>query len=522
MKKKTSTIFILATLILMAAAVVSSQTSNVPLGHWVYDFIERMETKRIFSDVKPRTRPMTRQDVAQFLVHADSARDSLSVVELDILDQLLGEFHDALMERKISAQSRYHEKHLLRWREGQHHAYGDLEFTQRFDVNRGDQYSETERSSYTTLGGIVRGRLGARLDYYVRAQNRLERGTDVTKENFDPRQGTPLTISGNNVFSDEAWAYLKISNTWFEAEFGRDQLKWGPGLRGSLMLSSENPPFEMLKLRFHFKKFQFTSFHGSLHAGDMAKYLAGHRLDIALTNWLYIGGAEAVVYGNRDIEPSYLIPIMPYHVAEHHLGDVDNNTMSLDVTIFPARGHKMYFELFLDDFTTAENPFTYYGNKFAFLAGYRWINPFGLSNTDILIEYTRIEPYVYTHKDSVNTYQNYDQSIGHWLGPDSDDLYIGFNWLMNRDLKVTLSGERIRRGQGDIDTPHAIEDGIRKEFLGSNHQNSWSYGLNIRDQLFRDVFLSFSYHYINTRNLNTESGRSSSDSYASMNLSVNW
>ncbi|MBN1551389.1 hypothetical protein JW979_07965, partial [bacterium] len=446
-----------------------------------------MESKQAFSDVSARSLPMSRNEVSLFLAGADSNKKSFSSTELDILEQLKGEFHEELSKLSVKTSKQHHEKHLLRWREGEHQTYIDFDFAQRFDVKRGDQFEKPERTSHTTMGGIIRGKLGSYLNFYVHAQNRLDRGTGITHENFDPRQGAPLTISGKNVFSDESWAYLTLANAWFQAEFGRDQLKWGPGQRGSLMLSRENPPFEMLKLKLRFNRFQFTSFHGALHTGDIAKYLAGHRLDIKLFRWMFLGGAEAVVYGNRDVEWSYLNPIMPYHVAEHHLGDKDNNTMSFDMTLFPKRNHKIYFELFLDDFTTAENPFTYYGNKFGIITGHQWINPLGLTDTELCMEYTRIEPYVYTHKDSVNTYLNYNQSIGHWLGPNSDDLFISFSWLLSRDLTIVLSGEKIRHGEGDIFTPHTVDDGVRKKFLSETNQNSWSFGMNIRDQLFRDV-----------------------------------
>ena len=108
------------------------------------------------------------------------------------------------------------------------------------------------------------------------------------------------------------------------------------------MLSSENPLFELFKLKFKFNRFQFTSFHGSLHSDVGTKYLAGHRLELMLCPKLYLSGSEAVVYGDRNVEFAYLNPIMPYHVAEHHLGDKDNNTMAFDVTAFPIKNHKLY------------------------------------------------------------------------------------------------------------------------------------------------------------------------------------
>ncbi|MBN1154774.1 hypothetical protein JXB12_07625 [candidate division KSB1 bacterium] len=510
-------------LTLICIHISHAQSINIPLDHWAYDYIERLETLGLYRGLLTKSYPLTRSDMAHFLAHIDStATDHLSDADLNVFEQLKGEFHQELSRLGVTSKTRYHERHLLTWEQGDNSINVDGEFEQLLDVKRGDQYSETERTSFTTLGGIVRGQFGDHFNFYIRARNSLEQGTDLIEETFDPRYGTPKTISGGNVYSDEAWAYMTYQRDWFQMEFGRDRIKWGPGKRGSLMLSKENPLFEILKLSFTFDKFRFISFHGSLHSGAATKYMAGHRLEFKVFPWLFVSGSETVIYGNRDIEPSYLNPLMPYHVAEHHLGDRDNNTMGFDMTIYPLSHHKIYGELFLDDFTTAENPFTYYGNKFAFLIGHQWADPLGLSDLNLSWEYARIEPYVYTHKDSVNTYQNYNQSIGHWLGPNSDDLFIILDYRINRDIRMALITERTRHGEGDLNRPHTSGDSRKKKFLSGTVENTWSYGVHISDQVFRDVFVSLNYYFLRTDNLNRIAGDSSKDNNVSIELKMNW
>ena len=320
-----------------------TQSVNVPLKHWIYDFLDRLETKGTFYSISTKSYPLLRTEIAVILAEIETKNNLLNKAEQSLFDQLKGEFHEELELLSVKSESRYFERHLMTWREGEHNIKVDFDFAQIFDVKRGNQYKTTERTSQSTMGGIIRGCLGRHFNFYVHAQNTLTRGTDITEENFNPRYGAPITISGENVYTDEAWAYVTWQHSWFQFEFGRDQIKWGPGHRGSLMISTENPLFEILKLKFKFNRFQFTSFHGSLHSNTGAKYLAGHRLALKVLPWFYISGSEAVVYGNRNIEPSYLNPIMPYHVAEHHLGNKDNNTMAFDMTIFPFRNHKLYF-----------------------------------------------------------------------------------------------------------------------------------------------------------------------------------
>ena len=237
---------------------------------------------------------------------------------------------------------------------------------------------------------------------------------------------------------------------------------------------------------------------------------------------LSIAGSELVIYGNRDMEPMYLNPLMPYHVAEHHLGDLDNNTMALDVTVFPIRNHKMVLELFLDDFTTSENPFTYYGNKWAILIGWRWCDPFGLNGWDVQMEYSRIEPYVYTHNDSINTYQEYGRSIGHWLGPNSDLLDLRIGYLASRDLTGALYTKHIRHGEGDIDTPPDASISTRKKFLSGIVESAGSYGSEIEYQLFQDCYIQLDYSYNHIFNYLGQKNKNQDYNQIRLNFSLNY
>ncbi len=503
-----------------------SQSVNVPLNHWAYDFLERLETRGAFRSLLLRARPISRNDLANILVIIEKTTQQkkigLSKSESDLLEQLKGEFYEELNEFSIVTNSSLHERHLLKWEENSNKFKIDLDFGQRFEINRDDQFDSTKRISNTTAGGIIRGKLKNSLAFYLHFRNTLVKGENIERENFNPDQGMPVVIAGENAFRDNASAYFVWKLPWFELETGRDQAQWGPGYQGSLMLSRFNPLFDMLKIRAGFNRFYFTSLHGKLNSSLGTKYLAAHRLEFRALPWLYLAGSESIVYGNREIEPQYLNPIMPYQVAEHHLGDKDNNTMAFELTMFPYPDHKIYGELFLDDFTSSENPFTYFGNKFAFLAGHFWTNPLGISNTGFRTEYTRIEPWVYTHYKPINVYQHYNQNIGHWLEPNSDQLFLEFKSQLNRDLNVKFQAERIRHGEGDINTPHKKEDGMKKEFLSGVVETRWRFGIDITDQIIRDFFLTLQYNFLDTRNLNQIAGKNSRDSQVIFQLFANW
>ena len=505
---------------------IFAQSVNLPLEHWAYRFLERLEAKGLFRDLSLHTLPLSRLEVAKLLsqVEKQVAADKLKLTtaEFDQFDQLKGEFCDELDSLDVEFNERYRERHLLSWREGENVAHGDFDFGMNLDVSRGDQYPETERTSHTTLGAIVRGTIKQSLGFHIFVRNTIHRGLEITERNFDPSRGTPINYAGKNVYTDEAIAYFVWKLPWFELEVGRDRAKWGPGYHGSLMLSAQNRLFDMIKLKAQFNRFYFTSIHGNLNTSLGQKYLAAHRLELKVAPWLFLAGSEAVIYGNRGMEFQYLNPIMPYHVAEHHLGDRDNNTIGFDMTLFPLKNVKTYFELFLDDYSLSKSMFSHYGNKFAFLFGGYWVEPFGLQNADLRAEYTRLEPFVYTHKKAINTYQNYDQSIGYWLGPNADDWFFETNYQPNRDLRLTFSFERVRKGEGDITQPWNLSYGKQKHFLPGVVETRYIYGFKITDQILRDVFVSIKAFRIQTKNLERVLNKNSVDSHVNFVLSFNY
>ncbi len=504
-------------------AFASAQSVNVPLTHWVYGVLDRLQTRGLVREGLTFARPYSRSQVARMLSEAIRRNRSgeviLSETEQSLLDQLAGEFSDETPLDQFTAQDRWRERHLATWRDGATRVHADLVARQAVENRWGSSDSKT--LSRTTGGGILRGNLMGSMGFYLSARNTLTRGGNA-EEQFDPALGEPVTVSGENAYSDDASAYLIWKLPWFTLQFGRDRARWGPGLRGGLMLSENMPRFEMIRLHAKYKGVTFTSIHGKLSGMTGDRYMAAHRLELAFSQRLVLGLAESVIYGGRSVEPGYLNPLMIYHVAEHHLGDRDNNTMGLDVTLFPLRGHKVYAELFLDDFTTARNPFTYYGNKFAFTAGWRWVNPFGLRDADLDAEYTRVEPYVYTHKDSLNIYTHTDRSIGSDLGPDSDQWILRLGRWMHRSTHIGLVLDRIRKGPGAINVPHRTGDGERKRFLSGVVEGRWITGLEANVQIAKDIFLLLRYARHQITNTGRIEGLNSVEHRLLLELSVNY
>ncbi len=508
------------------ALSAAPQSVNLPLDHWAYRLLERLESKGLIRATGLRALPLSREQVGQLIVAADKASrenpHALSKSERALLEQLKGEFCDDPPVRGLEVQARYRERHLLRWQEGQSFAFVDAIAAQAVDAYRADTAAAGERQWRTTGGLIVRGALEGKLAFCMDARNTLRRGGIVPEENFDPRHGLPVITTGRNVYSDQAEAYVAFSVWRAQLQLGRMQAHWGPGWRGGLLLSRNVPPFDAFRLTVPFRRVSFSFLHAFLTRLGGPRYLAAHRLEVLLADWLMLAGSESVLYGGRDVEFSYLNPIMPYHVAEHHLGDRDNNMLSIDVVAFPARNVRLYAEFLLDDFSLGTNPLRYYGDKFGFVLGGHWVAPFGLDEAVLRAEYTRVEPFVYSHYDSVNVYLNYDRIIGHWLGPDADCMALAAEYQWSRDVFTQVWAQWQRHGKGDVWTPYPEGGSERKTFLAGTVESRATWGVLISDQVRKDIFVSLAYVHTGVRNRGHVAGRSGFERQATIRVAVNY
>ena len=258
-------------------------------------------------------------------------------------------------------------------------------------------------------------------------------------------------------------SYLKFKMPWFEMQFGQDNLQWGPGYHGNLMVSPNPIAIDMLKFQTIFKTVSFTAFTGVLEdrSEDInEKYISGHRIEGYFWDRFGFGMSEVVVYGNR-FEPGYLNPVNIYLINEQTIsradsrapGSGDNVLASVDLRLRPIDNFEIYGEVLVDDGNPAAS-FYHWDTKFGILGGIYLTDPFGLPDTDFHVEYTFINQYTYTHVNPVNVYKHFTSVIGHHIGTDADNLWIELRRRFTDKLETVFGYELERHGEGDIDKSH--------------------------------------------------------------------
>lgn len=521
-----SAIFYLGVLV----SVATPQSVNVPLDHWAYPFLDRLQTKGLYSSDNFDIFPYSRETIAKIILQIDAtvrADSSLfSHAEKELFEQLKGEFHEDLerLGADIRIDPKEHERNLFSWRNDDLTAHFDAIGTQQFRLESETSVDPTIPKSTTAWG--LRGRVLIKesMAIFGDARSIVLSGADsLGNTTFNPSLGLPITeenLFGATV-TDNASGYAVFRLPWFDLQVGRDLVEWGPGSRGSLILSRTSNYYDMFKTSFNYDKFKFEYVHAFLNA-EQTKYLAGHRLEIRPTKSLRLSVNETVVYGNRDVEFLYANPFIPIIIAERHVGNKDNNMVSFDASWFvPKARLKLYGEVLFDDFSFAKNLFNDFVNKWGVLFGMYWVDPLGWQNTDLRVELIRIQPFVYSHRDPVNTYSNYNNSIGHWLGPDADDWYIELRRRLNKNVMLGISWERRRRGQNDINFGERPED-RRIEFLTEPVEKSLFYSVSVEWQVMRDLFVTARYNYIQTDNLRRVAGNDQNNHRLLLTMSLNY
>jgi hypothetical protein len=489
----------ISTLILCFIIQSKGQTVSYSLDHWVYRFLERLEAENLFNSPALRSKPISRSAIEEILtsIHKNIRENPALLTEADrrLLRQLE---HDLFRKNRF-----FTFEPVLR---------------ETIIADHGTNTAETSPISETTIGVNLYGMLGKNFAYYLDARNSLVRGTGAGLDRFDIAAPSPARLYGPNIFRDRLIGYIIYEKSWLRAELGRNEFRWGPGYLGDLALSNNIPTTEMVRLSARLGRFRFTSAHAFLFDTMGPKFLAAHKLNIELIPGMYFGAGETVLYGNRDVELAYLNPLMPYHIAEHHLGDRDNNNMCFDFTLTRLPSTTIYAEYFIDDMTCTENLLTYFGNKFAFLAGILWTDVVNLPDLDLRLEYTRVEPYVYTHWDTINIYTYKNHLIGYQLGPNSDNAFLQLSYRIKGDIEIDVFSLRQRKGDGAPDTNTKPETGTHKYFLKGIVEDRRLYGLTVRDQLRKDLFVALSYVYSNTENMDRIAGSRSHDHMARLEI----
>jgi hypothetical protein len=484
--RATFSIILLASLLYPWSMLAQDQILSVEIGDPVYPLLEILSVKGVLPPIS-EVRPYRGEDVRALLEAAVARRNGqLSERERSMLADMGRQF-----EKKPDSLAR-------------------LAFEAKADFR--SNFSDVH--SVNALITEVTGSLGASLAYNMNLGVLLDK---VDPESFPPFDFTKswdgFHVWGENgqvLISDGINSHLNFSfNTHPELsldllgsrlnlQLSRQRREWGVG-EGSLSLSGTARPMEALvgSVRYS-SRWQFHFLTGMLgnwfDKAQEQKAFSIHRLEFFPARWLYLSAWESVVWAKR-FELSYINPLMSYFMGQQINGDLDNIAFGADLAVTIAPWARLYFSIFIDELvlTPLDKFFTSVTNQYAWQAGLKVPLP-GLPFFFLLFQYTKIEPYCYTHylqslpqygstKININ-YTHDGENIGYHLPPNSDEFLVRFFTYPRLGLGLAAQYRLIRHGtgslsahqiEGDIDTPidySLISSYPAKDFL---HDGSYEW-----------------------------------------------
>lgn len=293
-----------------------------------------------------------------------------------------------------------------------------------------------------TRGISLRGRIANKIGFSAYLTDNQERDPLYAQQWIKDR----LAVPGQGYYKDfkapggvdyfDARGYITFNVTkYIDVAFGYDKNFIGNGYR-SLFLSDFGNSSLFLKLNTRIWKFNYQNLFMELANADNQgvtdkllgkKYAAMHHLDINITKWLNVGLFEGVVFGRVNrFDFSYLNPVIFYRSIEQQNGSNDNSVAGLDFKANVAKRFQVYGQFLLDEFNLSEVKANdgWWGNKWGYQLGGKYIDAFGIKNLDLQVETNRVRPFTYSHRDSVANYTHYNQPLAHPLMANFQE-YIG-------------------------------------------------------------------------------------------------
>jgi len=517
-------VWIACGLMFLANSAAFPQAETVPANHPVYAFLKRMEVKGLVERYHDAVLPLSRKEVAALLEESLLQASHLSPAERGRLQDFLSEFQYEIrgsvagFSATLGAEGELADsvtRGLLEQRERFLFLHADSSVSLfanfLFDADArwisGDALGK-DRAQYVQVGIRGRGTLLNHLGYSITATNAQFWGSRELLAR-DPliSQSHALGVTNIQNFDFEEGS-VRYDGGLVSAQVGRERILWGSGYDQKMIFSDNPRIFDFIRVDVAYKALRYTFLHAWLlgtesnltfslptdtattHSEPVIadKYVAAHRLELSFPGVMDIGAQEIVVYSNRSVDLGYLTPLSLFESVQRSRGERDNVFWALDLQTHFLEHIEFSGTILYDDINVPDMFTDKWSDRYAWQVGMFYADPFLMPNSNIIVEYTRVEPYVFTHgRSRDNNYTSLGALLGTSVGPNGDAMAVRMDYLPLRNLSFSLgviferhgmnvvdsTGKVIRNVGGDVLFP--FRDGVdseKKQFLsGTKFRN---------------------------------------------------
>jgi hypothetical protein len=321
--------------------------------------------------------------------------------------------------------------------------------------------------------------------------------------------------------------------------FGRFRREWAGMSEGSsLVFNGTAQPFLALEGTFNpVSWFAFSALTGVLEyynaqgitesARTSQNAFSIEQLEFNYKQYLHFDVGSTAIWPKR-FELGYPFPINNNFMYQNNIGDFDNMGLFFNVKAQYPGIAGLWFSFFADEIevSSVSRLFDLDRHMFALQAGAKAaipLLPFG----SVMVSYTKIEPYCYTHTRVLvpwygdtpmeTAYTNNGESLGYYLPPNSDELRLRLEAMPTLHTRAHFQYQMIRHGAdygshavdgssllSELDPEGRSEKAILRKYFLHDGAYQWQHILKIGAthtfanftlpfQLFGETGLVFSY-----------------------------
>ncbi len=425
----------------------------------IYSFIDDLASLQLI-EANTAVKPYSREQIAKWLIEADTQKTQLSSPQKARLRNFLNEYAleaghlktgNITLYKKDSTLSVHMLPPEVTWRDPLFRALLRPVYGIRYFSNSNDNFYQ----SYGGIEGI--GYMGSHWGAYA-----------SLRDNHNSSE--PLALP--DYFTQEEGGHLKgtdfsemrggMTYTWKWGNFGllKDHLKWGDSYNGSNILSGHTPSFAMIKLHLNpVKWFEFEYFHGWLvsqvidsansyyttngdyRASYREKYIAANMFTFKPFKRLNLSIGNSIVYSDVPVQPAYLIPFLFYKSVDHTLTsgiENQNSSVFLNISSRQIKHLHLYFSVYVDEFSIDRVTDPTRTNFVSYKGGLS-ITGWPVKNISVATEFTRTTPLTYQHDVPATTFESNSFNLGHYMKDNSQDFFASIRYSPWSTLQLKAS-----------------------------------------------------------------------------------
>lgn len=350
-------------------------------------------------------------------------------------------------------------------------------------------------------------------------------------------------------------AFISLGGEHWNIQAGRDKASWGSGVTGNMLLSDYSDFYNLIKFTTYWDRFKFTSVYigldpwltndekeidsdgaddnglagGYENFGELYKAFFGHRIEYRVKDNLALALSEAIMFGNKYINPAELNPVFVLHNL--FIPEYSNAIASIEADYTMIRGLNLYMQFVMDEFQVPgyETDDSRPGAN-GLLTGLTFTKPLEKGYLTFKGEAAKTDPYLYNRwhpltrftnrrriwSTYLDKYEYINKPMGYREGPDAVILYGSAGFDRPGKFSASLDGKFSMKGElnSSLDDPLSYDtgkDASNLEILSGTVEKELVTGIHGTIKPVTDITLSTDIYWVHISDMDNISGKTVND-----------